>query len=559
MNFAFRPVIIESLKGYTFRRFLQDLNAGIIVGIIALPLSMAIGIASGVAPQNGLFTAVIAGFLASALGGCRVQISGPTAAFISIVYGIGATYGITNLLICTMMAGLMLIALGFSKLGGMIKFIPYPLIIGFTNGIAIYIFTTQIKDFLGLQVTSLPPGFFEKMNVLLQNIHSLSLSALLTSLFSLALMILWPRKWSQKVPATIVALLVCTLAVYFFKIPVETIGSRFGGIPQGLPELHFPQLSDWTTFRLLLIPAFTITILAAIESLLSAVVADGMTDEKHDSNQELIGQGVANLITPLFGGIPATGAIVRTAANIRNGGTTPVAGMVHALSVLVILLVLAPLAKFIPLPVLSAILVLVAYQMGDWGQFRLLGKYPRGDAALLILTFVLTVAADLTVAVAIGMVFASILFIKRVSENTLITRVDETNETEGDHHSITGKEIPPGVVVYRIFGALVFGSIDKLENILQRGGQHPRVLILRMRKVLVMDTSALNAMERIYEKLHHQGCQMIFSGLHSQPYMMMENAQFLDKIGGNNICPDISAALRRAKELTTLPGHPPKS
>lgn len=548
----FRPKLLDCLRGYTSEQLFSDLVAGLTVGIVALPLAMAFAIASGVKPEAGIFTAVIAGFIISAFGGSRVQIGGPTGAFVVIVYGIIAKYGVTNLAICTIMAGFMLLAMGLTGLGSAIKFIPYPVTMGFTSGIAVLIFSTQIKDFFGLSVKTVPAEFVEKIKVLGGHIHTLQWPTVALAAASLLVIIYWPKKWARRVPGSIVALVFGTVLVMILHIPVETIGTRFGGIPQSLPKMQLPDLS-WQNIHNLFQPALTIALLAAIESLLSAVVADGMIDDRHDSNQELIAQGLANICSPLFGGIPATGAIARTATNVNNGGRSPVAGVTHAVTLLVILLVAAPLAKFIPLATLSAVLVVVAFNMGEWHQFARLPRWPRGDAAVFLVAFGLTVLIDLTVAVEIGMVLAAILFIKRTSETTQITAVDESTETEGSHHSLVGKEVPAGVLVFRVFGAFFFGAADKLETALKRAQQEPKVIILRMRKVLAMDATGLNALEDLYEKMHKRGQYLILSGPHTQPYATMVNAGFINQIGEENVCPHIEASLDRARQILGLP------
>jgi len=544
----FAPKSLECLRGYNPAQFCADLTAGVTVGIVALPLAMAFAIASGVKPEAGIITAVIAGFLISALGGSRVQIGGPTGAFIIIVFGILAKYGAANLAICTMMAGVMLLALGLLRLGSAIKFIPYPLTMGFTSGIAVLIFSTQIKDFFGLPVETVPAEFFDKVRVLGAHMGSVHWPTLALAVISLLLIVFWPAKWSRRVPGSIVALVLGTALVMFLQFPVETIGSRFGGISQGLPSAVWPTLS-WENIQRLFPPAFTIALLAAIESLLSAVVADGMIDDRHDSNQELIAQGIANLVCPLFGGIAATGAIARTATNVKNGGRTPVAGMVHSVTLLVILLAAAPLAKFIPLATLSAVLVVVAFNMGEWNHFKRLAHWPKSDALVFLIAFGLTVLVNLTVAVEVGMIVATVLFIKQVSETTEITTVDESSDTEGSQHSLVGKDIPHGVLIFRLFGAFFFGATDKLEAALTSAHREPKVLILRMRKLLTMDASGLNALEDLLENLRRKGGHLILSAPHTQPYLMMEKAGFIAELGMENVCPNIDAALQRARHL----------
>ncbi len=552
LTFPFRPKLLDTLKGYKAQDLAPDLIAGVTVGIVALPLAMAFAIASGVKPEAGIFTAIIAGFIISALGGTKVCIGGPTGAFIVILYGIGVKYGLENLAICTVMAGVILFVMGAARLGTMIKFIPYPVTMGFTSGIAVLIFATQIKDFFGLQVDKVPSEFIEKMKVLGEHFGTLQWPTLTLAAASLAIIMFWPKSWQRRVPGSIVALVLGTVAVALFNIPVETIGNKFGGIPQGLPAPHIPKLS-WENIQHLFQPATTIALLAAIESLLCAVVADGMVDDRHDSNQELMAQGLANIVAPLFGGIAATSAIARTATNVKSGARSPIAGIVHAITLLAIILVAAPLAKFIPLAALSAVLVTVALNMGEWHNFGRLPKWPRSDAVVFLTAFSLTVIIDLTVAVEIGMVLAAVLFIKRVSETSQITAVDESTETEGSHHSLVGKEIPDGVLIYRMFGAFFFGATDKLESALKRLKEEPDVLILRMRKVLAMDATGLNALEDLYERLHRSGRHLVLSGPHTQPLLVMDNAGFLERLGRENVCADIGIALARSREILGLP------
>ncbi|HUA67822.1 MAG TPA: sulfate permease [Candidatus Saccharimonadales bacterium] len=548
ISFGFQPKLLETLKTYSRSDLHADLVAGVTVGVVALPLAMAFAIASGVTPQAGIFTAVIAGILVSALGGTKVSIGGPTGAFIVILFGIYSKYGAENLAVCTIMAGFLLLAMGLARLGTMIKFIPYPVTAGFTSGIAVLIFSTQVKDFCGLAVDKLPSDFVAKMCALVENARKFHWPTLLLATASLGIIKSWPGKWQRRVPGSIIALILATGAAGFFHLPVETIGSKFGGIPQGLPIPHLPALS-WDSIHHLIQPAFTIALLAAIESLLCAVVADGMIDDQHDSNQELMAQGIANIVSPIFGGIAVTGAIARTATNVKCGGRTPIAGMIHGLTLLTIILIAAPLAKFIPLATLSAVLINVALNMGEWHNFSRLFKWPRSDTVVFLTTFSLTVIIDLTVAVETGMVLAAMLFIKRVSDTTQITAVDESTETEGSHHSLIGKEIPDGVMVYRIFGSFFFGAADKLESALKRLKQEPEVLILRMRKVLAMDATGLNALEDLYERLRRHNKHLVLSGPHTQPLFMMDKAGFLDKLGRENVCANIDLALARSREI----------
>ena len=556
MHIAFRPRLLETLKKYSGQDFRADAIAGLTVGIVALPLAMAFAIASGVPPQAGIFTAVIAGFIISALGGTKVAIGGPTGAFIVILYGINAKYGTQNLAVCTIMAGVVLLVMGAARFGTMIKYIPYPVTMGFTSGIAVLIFSTQIKDFFGLRVDKVPSEFVEKMGVLIGHAHTFQWRTVVLAAASFAIIKLWPANWQRRVPGSIVALVLGTVLVAGFHIPVETIGTKFGDIPQGFPAFQPPAFS-WATIQQLVQPAITIALLAAIESLLCAVVADGMIDDRHDSNQELMAQGLANIVTPLFGGIAATGAIARTATNVKSGARSPIAGIIHAVTLLGIILAAAPLAKFIPLATLSAVLVNVALHMGEWHNFGRLPKWPRSDSAVFLTAFVLTVVVDLTVAVEIGMVLAAILFIRRVSETSQITAVDESSDTEGSHHSLVNKQIPEGVLVYRMFGAFFFGAADKLESMLKREKQEPDVLILRMRKVVAMDATGLNALEDMYERLDRKGKHLVLSAPHTNPLMVMEKAGFLDRIGRENVCAHLDAALARAREILGLPPAPP--
>ncbi len=556
MNIPFHPRLVETLRNYSKKDFVADLIAGITVGIVALPLAMAFAIASGVKPEAGIFTAVIAGFIISGLGGTKVSIGGPTGAFIVILYGIGARYGFDNLLICTILAGGLLFTMGITRMGNMIKYIPFPVTMGFTSGIAVLIFSTQIKDFFGLQVDKVPSEFIDKLRVLGEHFGTLQWPTVSLAAASLAIILFWPKSWQRRVPGSIAALVVGTAAVAFFNLPVETIGSRFGGIPQGLPSPHLPVLS-WENIQHLFQPAVTIALLAAIESLLCAVVADGMVDDRHDANQELMAQGLANIVSPLFGGIAATGAIARTATNVKSGARTPMAGMIHAVTLLAIILVAAPLAKFVPLATLSAVLVNVALHMGEWHNFARLRRWPICDTAVFLSAFALTVVVDLTVAVEIGMVLAAILFIKRSSETTQIMAVDESTETEGSHHSLVGKEVPKGVMIYRMMGAFFFGAVDKLESVLKRNKEEPEVLILRMRKVVAIDATGLNALEDLYEKLHRKGKHLVLSAPHTNPMMVMEKAGFIDRLGRENVCPHIDAALARAREILGLPSPEP--
>lgn len=560
LNFSFKPRLGECLKDYSAAQLRHDALAGLNVLAVAFPLSLAFGIASGVKPEQGLFTAVIAGCLISLLSGSRVQIGGPTGAFVVITYSIIQQYGVSALFLCTMLAGIILVIMGLARLGAVIKFIPYPVSVGFTNGIAILILGTQIKDFFGLQVGTLPAGFIPKMQMLASAAATWHWPALLLAVASTLLIALWPRRFARILPgsaaALIVGALVVTLGGMDSRADIATIGSQFGELSRSLPAIAWPR-ADWSQLQNLFHPALTIALLVAMQALLCAVVSDGLVDDRHDSNQELMSQGVANFIAPLFGCIPATGGVARTIINVRSGGRTPVAGAVHSLGLLILIWVAAPLMRYVPLASLSAVLVMAAYNMGDWQLFSRLNKWPGSDAFVYLTAFSLTVLVDLTVAVEAGVVLAALLFMKRISETTQITAVDERTETELPHHSLIGRQVPEGVLVYRIFGAFFFGAADKLENELKRFQQEPEVLILRMRKVVAMDATGLNALESLHTRLRRKGKHLILSGPHTQPFLMMENAGFLDRLGRENVCPHIDAALARSREILRLPPAPP--
>ena len=552
-GFRFRPKLRETLRGYDRDAFLQDLGAGLTVGVIALSLCIGLGIASGVSPAAGLYTGIVGGFLVSALGGSRVQIGGPAGAFVGLVALIVAEHGLPNLLLCTMLAGVMLFAMGALRLGNLIKFIPHPVTTGFTCGIAITILVTQVRPLLGLDLREEPAEFLPRLAALAGALPTLHVPTALLGLASLGLLLFWPRRWGR-VPGSIAVVVLGTVAVAAFGYPTETIGSRFGGIPRGLPEFAWPRF-DWEHVGALIRPAFTIALLGAIESLLSAVVADGLVDDRHDSNQELMAQGVANFAAPLVGGIPVTGVIARTAANIRSGARTPVAGVVHAAFLLAVLLVAAPLASDIPLVVLAAVLAVVALRMGEWEEFLLLARKPGGDAAVFLATFGLTVVFDLTVAVEVGMVLAAFAFIKRVADTTQVHALTgEQAVAGGQGHEPLRGPLPPGVVVYRVFGALLFGSAEKLDRIIRRSGGETKVVVLHMAAVTAMDATALNRIESLHAKMKRHREHLILSGPHTQPYFMMERAGFFDELGRENVCADLDAAVARARELLAAPG-----
>ncbi len=497
---VFRPAILSCLTEYSLARLRSDLVAGSVVGVVALPLAMAFAIASGVPPGTGIFTAIIAGFLVSGLGGCRLQIGGPTGAFVVIVYEVVVRHGVDKLLVCTLMAGAILLLMGLARFGRIIKFIPYPVTMGFTSGIAVIIFTGQLKDFAGLEMDSLAPSFLGKLTQYAQHVADINPFTLATGLACVALLAFWPRRLARWIPASLLVLVLASVANLMPFLSLETIGTRFGGIPQSLPAFRVPPL-DLDLIRELIGPATAIALLGAIESLLSAVVADGLTGDRHDSDQELLAQGIANIVTPLFGGIPATGAIARTATNIRNGATSPVSGMVHSLVLLVFVLVAAPLADRIPLVALSAILLVVAWRMGEWHLFRRLFKLPGSDALVFLTTFVLTVLVDLTVAVEVGVVLAALLFIKRVSEVSLASAVQATHESAGSSRSgLPPSQLPPEVEVFHIKGAFFFGTAEKLETTLRRARQQTRILVLDLNEAIDIDATGLNAMEGLLER-----------------------------------------------------------
>jgi SulP family sulfate permease len=556
--FSFRPRLFDCLKEYSGDRWRRDVLAGVTVGIVALPLAIGLGIASGVSPGTGLYTAIIGGFLVSAVGGSRVQIGGPAGAFVGLVYAIIAKYGLSNLLLCTAMAGVFLFLIGAARLGTLIKYIPYPVTTGFTCGIAITIMMTQVKDFLGLQLESVPAEFFERVAALLHALPSASVPTVAVGVASIAIIKFWPKRWGRFVPGSIVAVVLGTWVVYWFKLPVATITSRFGAeaFPSGLPGFHLLKF-DWTHVRDLVEPAIAITILGGIESLLSAVVSDGMIDDRHDANQELMAQGIANFTVPFFGGIPVTGVLARTATNVRNGATSPVAGITHAFTLLMVVLVAAPLAKCIPLAVLGAVLIVVAFNMGEWGEFRLLRRYTKSDAGVFLLTFVLTTCFDLTVAVKWGLILAGALFVKRVSDTTQVSAMDETSTSGQGHEQV--KDVPRGVLIYRVFGALLFGAADKLDSVIRRTGGDTRVVILHMAAVAALDATALNALETLHEKLRHHRKNLILSGPHTQPYFLMEKAGFLERVGAENVVADLESAVARARVIVATPKPPTRA
>jgi sulfate permease, SulP family len=545
---VYTPKLLTTLRGYSRRQFLDDLFAGLIVGIVALPLAIAFGIASGVSPEKGLITAVIAGFLISALGGSRVSIGGPTGAFVVIVYGIVEKYGIAGLTIATMMAGVLLVIMALARFGSVIKFIPHPLIVGFTSGIAVIIFSQQVRDLLGLMIGSVPSDFLEKWSSYGAGIGTVDPASAAIGLGSLAILLAWPRV-SRKVPAPFVALLTATVVVQLFDMPVETIGSRFGAIPSTLPMPSIPSL-DYATIRELFVPAATIAMLAAIESLLCAVVADGMIGGRHRSNMELLAQGIANIVTPLFGGIPATGAIARTATNVRNGGRTPVAGIVHAIVLLLIMLAIGRWVALIPLATLAAILVVVAYNMSEWRSFRFILRGSRSDAIVLVVTFLLTVLVDLAVAIEVGMLLAVVLFMRRMATITnvgIITR--ELTDEEPDAELVSLRAVPSDVHVYSVNGPLFFGAAHKFEEAMIQVEGRPRARVLDLADVPTIDASGLHAIENVIDTSLRQGVPLIISGIHRQPITLFHQKHLEERIGEENIVGTLDDALERARTI----------
>jgi len=541
------PELFRNLRGYRAHDFLADLIAGLTVGLMALPLAMAFAIASGVPPQAGIYTAVIAGFVISALGGSRVQIGGPTGAFVVIVAGIIAKFGVSGLLIVTVMAGAILIVMGLTGLGTAVKFIPRPVIVGFTNGIAILIASTQIKDFLGLQIGSVPSEFLARMGVLAAAISTTQWPTVVLSTASLALILVIPRL-SRRIPGSIVAVALATASVAFFALPVATIGSAFGGIPTGLPHISLPAFRP--DLIVPLIPsALTVALLAALESLLSAVVADSMTGDRHNSNVELVAQGIANMLSPLFGGIPATGAIARTATNVRSGARTPIAGIVHALTLLTILLVAAPLARFVPLAALAAVLLVVAYNMSEWREVGVILRLSMADKAVWAATFFLTVFADLTVAVEVGIALAALLYIFRIAQTTTVEPVTADYIEKGRLHILQDKRVPSYVTILRIHGPFLFGTTDKLEEATSNLDAFAPVVILRIRNMTALDATGLYALEKLADRLKKSGRTLLLCGAREQPERLLEQAEFLEHVGAENILPHVAAALERAQQI----------
>jgi len=551
MNIPFRPKLIDSIKNYNRELFFKDLMAGIIVGIVALPLAIAFGIASGVSPERGLITAIIGGFIISFFGGSKVQIGGPTGAFIVIVYGIVEQYGTSGLIVATIMAGIMLFAMGALKLGSIIKFMPYPIVVGFTSGIALTIFSTQIKDLFGLTIEKVPGDFIGKWIVYFQNFATTNWIALVIGVVSVILIQLWP-KVSKKIPGSLVAIILITAIVYYLRevmgiTGIETIGDRFS-INASLPAPETPAI-NMNLIRTLFPAAFTIAMLGAIESLLSAMVADGVIGDRHNSNTELMAQGLANIIVPFFGGIPCTGAIARTMTNINNGGRSPIAGIIHAFVLLMILLFLGPLTKFIPMACLAGVLVVVSYNMSEWRQFKALLKMPKSDVAVLLITFFLTVLFDLTIAIEVGLILAVIMFMRRIMESSSVEVLDE--EMKLDEYSETDEmlNIPDGVAVYEVNGPFFFGVANKFEEQMDLLGERPIVRIIRMRKVPFIDTTGVRNLKNLCRSAKREGIITVLSGVNLKVHDVLDRSDFDELVGQENICPDIYAALDRTKKI----------
>jgi len=541
------PKSILCLRAYTPQRFFHDLIAGLTVGLVALPLAMAFSIASGLTPQAGIYCAIVTGFLISLLGGSKTQIGGPTGAFVVVVAGIVAVHGIDGLFMCTMMAGVLLVAMGITGMGSAIKFIPRPIVVGFTNGIAILIASTQVKDFLGLQIEKVPGVFWLRLESFATHFKTLNFDATLLAATTVVILVVC-RAVSDKVPGPIVALGLGTLAVFLFKLPVETIGSRFGGIPRGLPHWQVPK------FRVDLIhgllgPAVTVAMLGAIESLMSAVVSDRMSNDHHNPNVELVAQGVANIASPIFGGLPATGAIARTATNIRSGAQSPVAGMIHALTLLCVLLFASRLVSYVPMAVLAGILMVVSYNMGEWCEIPQLLKLTKTDISVWLVTFALTVFADLTVAVEAGMILAALLFINRVAATTTVSQVTDDYIEDGRVHILQDKDIPYYVTIFRIHGPFLFGATDKISVVTQNMHSLPPIVVIRLRNMTALDATGVFALEETARNLHKTGRTLILCGAREQPAKLIHQAEFEQIVGADNICENVQEALRRAEDL----------
>ncbi|WP_415349480.1 SulP family inorganic anion transporter [Clostridium perfringens] len=549
----YKPKLISLLddkeNGFSKEQFFKDLIAGIIVAIIALPLSIALGISSGVSPEKGLITAIIAGFIISLLGGSRVQIGGPTGAFVVIVFGIIQNHGVAGLIIATFMAGIILVLFGLLRFGSLIKYIPYPITVGFTSGIAVTLFSTQVKDFLGLSMTKTPSEFIPKWEAYISHMNTTNLYTLAIGLLALIILIFWP-KINKKIPGSLIALIVTTLVVFIFNLPVATIGSQFGKISSNIPMPHIPNL-NLNTLKALIGPAFTIALLGGIESLLSAVVSDGMIGDKHNSNAELIAQGIANMGSSLFGGIPATGAIARTAANVKNGGRTPISGIVHSITLLLIMLVFMPLAKFIPLTTLSAILIIVSYNMSEWRTFKAIIKAPKSDIAILLTTFFLTVLFDLVIAIGIGMVVSMCLFMRRVATSIEVNELNESDCSDKSNIDTDMENLKVGenVLVYDIRGHLFFGAVDTFMNTMKEINDDAKVLVLRMRHTKTLDVTGYKQIKNIALSCKSRNMTLIISELQEQPKKVMRLMGFIDTLGEDHFATNFDEALEKANSL----------
>jgi SulP family sulfate permease len=547
LNESWLPKSIVCLRDYDLNKFTRDLIAGVTVGLVALPLAMAFSIASGLSPQAGIYCAIVTGFLISLLGGSKTQIGGPTGAFVVVVAGIVAAHGVDGLFMCTVMAGVLLLAMGAMGMGSAIKFIPRPIVIGFTNGIAILIASTQVKDFFGLQMDKVPGVFWLRLEAFATHFKTLNYEATLLAVATVVILIVC-RAVSNKIPGPIVALAVGTAAVFLFKLPVETIGSRFGGIPSGLPHLQIPKFRA-DLIHGLLGPAVTVAMLGAIESLMSAVVSDRMSNDHHNPNVELMAQGVANIASPMFGGLPATGAIARTATNIRAGAQSPVAGMIHALTLLCILLFASRIVSYVPMAVLAGILMIVSYNMGEWREIPQLFKLTKTDISVWLVTFALTVFADLTVAVEAGMILAALLFISRVAATTTVSQVTDDYIEDGRVHILQDKDIPYYATIFRIHGPFLFGATDKISAVTENMHRLPPVVILRLRNMTALDATGLFAIEETVRALQATGRTLILCGAREQPAKLLEEAEFEHIIGKDNICENVQAAVQRAQDV----------
>jgi len=541
------PKSVLCLRDYNLTKFLHDLIAGITLGLVALPLAMAFSIASGLSPQAGIYCAIVTGFLISLLGGSKTQVGGPTGAFVVVVAGIVAAHGVDGLFMCTVMAGVLLVAMGATGMGSAIKFIPRPIVIGFTNGIAILIASTQVKDFFGLQIEKVPGVFWQRIEAFATHFRTLNYDATLLAVATVVILIVC-RAVSNRIPGPIVALVMGTAAVFVFKLPVETIGTRFGGIPSGLPHIQFPKFHA-DLIHGLLGPAVTVAMLGAIESLMSAVVSDRMSNDHHNPNVELMAQGVANIASPMFGGLPATGAIARTATNIRSGAQSPVAGMIHALTLLCVLLFASRLVAYVPMAVLAGILMVVSYNMGEWREIPQLLKLTKTDISVWLVTFALTVFADLTVAVEAGMILAALLFISRVAATTTVSQVTDDYIEDGRVHILQDKDIPYYVTIFRIHGPFLFGATDKISVVTENMHTLPPVVILRLRNMTALDATGLFAIEEMARSLQATGRTLILCGAREQPAKLLHEAEFEEVIGKNNICENVQEAVRRAQDV----------